>query len=153
MDIATKLTEIQMQFKFRPWIGPSSFIREIEGDEKNYRFEITIKNFGDLPSANVIVMSKVDPNQLTREELKSTSSFAFNIGPLLPGMEKRYWLHIDRELVKNFLASKKIIHTGIYFGYDVAKQKNGYGIISEFNPETKNFVHKEMWADTPGLEN
>ena len=151
MQVATKLTEIQTQFKYRPWIGPSNSIREIDNNEKSYRFEIPVKNFGDLPSANVIAMAIVSENLITREQLK-TSQDVFNLGPILPGMEKRYWLHIDSNLIKNAISSKKIIYTGMYFGYEIARQKNGYGMISEFNPETKSFVHKEMWADTPGLE-
>ena len=75
----------------------------------------------------------------------------FNIGPMLPNMEKRYWLFVDSDLVKKALASKKIIHTAMYFQYENLGKVNGYGMISELNPETKGFVHKEMWVDTPDL--
>ena len=156
MEIATKFTEIQTNYKFRPWIGPSNTIKEIEGDEKNMRFEILLKNFGDLPAASVTVVSIVSENQITREQISgdgppSSSAHVFNIGPMLPNMEKRYWLYVNKELMKNSIDSNKIIHTGLYFTYENLKKKNGYGMISELNPQTRSFVHKNMWVDTPDL--
>ena len=156
MEIATKFTEIQTNYKFRPWIGPSNTIKEIEGDEKNMRFEILLKNFGDLPAASVTVVSIVSENQITREQVGGdgpapSNAHVFNIGPMLPNMEKRYWLYVNRELLKNSIDSNKIIHTGLYFTYENLKKKNGYGMISELNPQTRSFVHKNMWVDTPDL--
>lgn len=156
MKIATRFAEIQTDYKFRPWIGPSNPIKEIEGDEKNIRFEIMLKNFGDLPAPSVTVISMISDVQITREQItsdqgSSKSVHVFNIGPMLPNMEKRYWLYVNKDLFTNSLASKKIIHTAMYFRYDNVKKTNGYGMISELNPETKSFVHKEMWVDTPGI--
>ena len=156
MEIATKFTEIQTNYKFRPWIGPSNTIKEIDGDEKNTRFEILLKNFGDLPASSVTVISIVSEGQITREQVSddvspSSNAHVFNIGPMLPNMEKRYWLYVNKELIKNSIDSNKIIHTGLYFTYENLKKKNGYGMISELNPQTKSFVHKNMWVDTPDL--
>ena len=156
MEIATKFTEIQTNYKFRPWIGPSNTIKEIDGDGENSRFEILLKNFGDLPASSVTVVATARENQITRDHIageQSTSNniHVFNIGPMLPNMEKRYWLYVSNELIKNALDSKKIIHTGMYFKYENLKKKNGYGMISELNPQTKSFVHKDMWVDTPDL--
>jgi hypothetical protein len=151
MEVATRFTEVQTNYKFRPWVGPSNTIKEIDGDGKNNRFEIMLKNFGDLPAPSVTVKSIVSESQITRDQLNSKNINMFNIGPMLPNMEKRYWLFVDSDLVKNALASKKIIHTAMYFQYENLGKVNGYGMISELNPETKGFVHKEMWADTPDL--
>ena len=157
MEIATKFTEIQTNYKFRPWIGPNNSIKEIDADEKNHRFEISLKNFGDLPAACVIVKSIVNEGNITREQITgeqtaSGNMHVFDIGPMLPNMEKRYWLYVNRDLLKRSLDAKKIIHTAMYFQYENLGQINGYGMISELNPETKVFVHKKMWADTPGLD-
>jgi len=156
MEIATKFTEIQTNYKFRPWIGPSNTIKEIEGDEKNTRFEIMLKNFGDLPAASVTVISLTSETPITREQIipgpsASKNIFVFNIGPMLPNMEKRYWLYVSKDLINKVLESKKIIHAAMYFQYENLEKKNGYGMISELNPVTKSFVHKDMWVDTPDL--
>ena len=156
MEIATRFTEIQTNYKFRPWIGPSNTIREIDGDEKHSRFEILLKNFGDLPAASVTVISIISENPITREQIVDAQSSSgnihvFNIGPMLPNMEKRYWLYVPNESIKNSINLKKVIHTGMYFRYENLKKKNGYGMISEMNPQTKSFVHKDMWVDTPDI--
>ncbi|HSA98340.1 MAG TPA: hypothetical protein VLF17_04605 [Candidatus Nitrosotenuis sp.] len=152
MQIATKFTEIQTNYKFRPWIGPSNSIKEIDGNEKNARFEVMLKNYGDLPATSVTVLSLTSESQITRDQLESKDASQFNIGPMLPNMEKRYWLYVDADLVKKSLASKKTIHTALYFQYTNLGKKNGYGMISELDPETKSFVHKDMWVDTPDLQ-
>ena len=157
METATRFTEIQTNYKFRPWIGPSNAIKEIEGDLKNTRFEIPLKNFGDLPAANVTVIALVSQNNISREQITSDNPdskniHVFNIGPMLPNMEKRYWLYVSNDLIKSSVDSGKIIHTGMYFKYENLNIKNGYGMISELNPQTKSFVHKDMWVDTPGLQ-
>ena len=156
MEIATRSTEIQTNYKFRPWIGPSNTIKEIEGDGKNTRFEILLKNFGDLPAASVTVIAIASETEISREHITSDNPdsknvHVFNIGPMLPNMEKRYWLYVNNDLIKNSIDSKKMIHTGMYFMYVNLGIKNGYGMISELNPQTKSFVHKDMWVDTPGL--
>ena len=156
MKIATRFTEIQTNYKFRPWIGPANTIREIEGDGNNTRFEILLKNFGDLPAASVTVIAVASENKISREQITCDNPVlenihVFNIGPMLPNMEKRYWLYVNNALIKNSIDSKKIIHTGMYFRYENLNIKNGYGMISELNPQTKSFVHKDMWTDTPGL--
>jgi hypothetical protein len=147
MQIATRFTEIQTNYKFRPWVGPSSTIREIDGNEKDSRFEIILKNYGDLPAPFVVVMSVVSETQITRDQLKSKNANTFNIGPMLPNMEKRYWLHVNKEMLEKAIAAKKTIHTAMYFEYENIGQKNGYGMISELNPNTKSFIHKDMWVD------
>jgi len=68
MEVATRFTEVQTNYKFRPWVGPSNIIKEIESDDKNNRFEIMLKNFGDLPAPSVTVKSIVSESQITRVE-------------------------------------------------------------------------------------
>lgn len=157
MEIATRFTEVQTNYKFRPWIGPVSMIKEIDGDEKNTRFEILLKNFGDLPAASVNVIALINESMISREQITnnntdSMNAHVFNIGPMLPNMEKRYWLYVNNEVIQKAINSKKIIHTAMYFSYENLNIRNGYGMISELDPQTKNFVHKDMWVDTPGLQ-
>lgn len=151
MEIATRFTEIQTNFKFRPWIGPTGAVKEIENNELNKKFAIIVKNYGDLPARNVTVISIVSENEITREQLSSKKSNMFSLGPMLPTMEKQYWLFVDKDLFKSKLEAKKPIHTAMYFQYDNLGQKNGYGMISELNPETMIFVHKDMWVDIPDM--
>jgi hypothetical protein len=157
MKVATRFTEIQTNYKFRPWIGPSNAIKEIDGDEKNNRFEIMLKNFGDLPAPSVNVISLISEFPIIREQIipnvnSLKNTFVFNIGPMLPNMEKRYWLYVSKDFLNKALDAKKMIHTAMYFQYENLEKKNGYGMISELNPVTKSFTHKEMWVDTPSLE-
>jgi hypothetical protein len=147
MEIATRFTEIQTNYKFRPWVGPANIIKEVEGSEKDLKFEIMLKNFGDLPAANVVISSVVSESQISRDQVKSKDANIFSIGPMLPNMEKRYWLYVNRDLAESARSSKKMIYTAMYFEYENIGQKNGYGMISELNPETKGFVHKDMWVD------
>jgi hypothetical protein len=39
------------------------------------------------------------------------------------------------------------LYTGLYFEYNTAGKKSGYGMLSEYNSTTKNFIHKDMWID------
>jgi hypothetical protein len=152
MKAATRFTEIQTNYKFRPWVGPSGSIREIDETESELRFEITLKNFGDLPASNVTIKSVVSNNNISREQIKSKEVNSFKIGPLLPNMEKRYWLYVNKDIFKRSLDSKKPINTAVYFEYDHLGQDNGYGMISELSTQTKSFVHKDMWVDTTVLK-
>lgn len=147
MKTATRFTEVQTNYKFRPWVGPANSIREIDGSDGSLRFEITLKNFGDLPAHRVIVRSVVSGEKISREQVKSENAKTFDIGPLLPNMEKHYWLYVDKKMFDDALASKKMIQTAMYFDYEHIGHKNGYGMTSELNPETKKFVHRDMWVD------
>jgi hypothetical protein len=148
MKAATKFTEIQTNYKFRPWVGPTGSIRQIDEDDNNIKFEITLKNYGDLPAASVIVRFIVSNEKIMRENLASEQN-TFNLGPILPNMEKHYWLYVSKRTMQNALDSNDTVRTGVYFEYESTGTKNGYGMISELNPKTKVFVHKEMWVDAP----
>ncbi|KAG2475727.1 MAG: hypothetical protein NPMRTH5_1400001 [Nitrosopumilales archaeon] len=72
---------------------------------------------------------------------------SYDLGPVMPTMEKHYWFFIDSETWKKADAGLKPLFTGIYFEYSHAGKKSGYGMISEYNPSTENFVHRDMWID------
>jgi hypothetical protein len=71
----------------------------------------------------------------------------FQIGPLLPGMEKRYWIFIENERYRKTIEGTSNMFIFIYFSYVYSGGKSGYGMISQLDNKTNNFVHKEMWTD------
>lgn len=84
----------------------------------------------------------------TREMVKGDKLSKFDLGPLLPSMEKRYWIFIDAELLERAKNDNREIYTIIYFLYAFgAEIKSGYGMISRLDPKTNMFVHAEMWVD------
>jgi hypothetical protein len=65
----------------------------------------------------------------------------------MPTMEKHYWFFIDSEMWKKADSGLEPLYTGLYFEYNHGVKKSGYGMLSEYNSTTKNFVHKDMWID------
>lgn len=151
LEAATKATEIQTEFKFRPWIGPTGLIRDISQEDNKKRFEITIKNFGDLPANEVIVSSIIKNEKITKNELKTQKNLRISLGPVLPNMEKRYWLDIDNNIIQKAKESNQKISTGILFEYPLSFGKSEYGLISEVSTDSFNFVHTEMWVSSPEM--
>ena len=86
---------------------------------------------------------------VNRQTVISESASKFVLGHMLPTMEKRYWFFIDQDRWKKILDGQESLFTGIYFEYQVNSKPNGYGIISEHVPASKNFVHSDMWIDNP----
>jgi hypothetical protein len=78
---------------------------------------------------------------------KKDSNNQFQLGPLLPGMEKRYWVFIENEKYRRAMEGSSNIFIFIYFLYLFSGGKSGYGMISQLDNKTNNFVHKEMWID------
>jgi hypothetical protein len=70
---------------------------------------------------------------------------------MLPNMEKHYWFFIPSEIWKNALEGKSKIFTGLFFEYSASGQASGYGMLSEYDSESKNFMHKDMWIDDQKL--
>ena len=66
---------------------------------------------------------------------------------VMPTMEKHYWFFIDSELWKKADSGLEPLYTGLYFEYNHGVKKSGYGMLSEYNSATKNFVHKDMWIE------
>ena len=133
----------------RPWVGPISGIQRIDSSiNGSVQFSITIKNFGDLPASGVKAKSIVSTKPLSKESLKEPLS-EFNLGPLLPHMEKSYWFFVDNSMWDEISNGNVPMSVAIYFEYPSVNGSNGYGMISEYNKNNQTFVHKEMWIDYP----
>ena len=148
MEAATRATELQTEHKFRPWIGPTGIIKELDAGVDKKRFEIMIRNYGEYASADVAVTNLVKSEIITKDDLKHLDG-KLSLGPLLPSMEKKFWFDIDNQLFKNAKETNSKIFVGIIIEYPLTFGKSEYGMISEIDPQTLNFVHKEMWTQNP----
>lgn len=151
MDASTRATELQTEHKFRPWIGPTGAIREVNGDSDKKRFEIMIRNYGEYAATDVTVTNLVKLEKITKDDLKSKTNNHVSLGPLLPTMEKRFWFDIDDQTMRKAKEASTKIFVGIIIGYPLAFGESQYGMISEVDPETLSFVHKDMWVQSPPL--
>ena len=146
-----KVSKLQTEVRFRPWVGPSGGFEFLREDNDKKQYSIAMKNFGEVPASNVIVTSvisntKPDKSKLL-EDSKASGGNEFHIGPLLPGMEKRYWIFIENEQYRKTVEGASNIFVFIYFSYFYSGGKSGYGMISQLDNKTNNFVHREMWID------
>ena len=147
-----KVSKLQTEVRFRPCVGPNGGFELLREDGQKKQYSITMKNFGEVPASNVIVTCTVTdsmPDKLSFLNLNNSSESKnqFQLGPLLPGMEKRYWVFIDNEKYRNAIEGTSNIFIFIYFLYLFSGGKSGYGMISQLDTKTNNFVHKEMWID------
>jgi len=150
MKSSVTLAQIQTEYQFRPWIGTSQRFERIEPSiNDQIQFEVIVKNFGELPASTVNAKFISDSKIIDRQDVISKPKSEFVLGPMLPNMEKRYWFFIDQDRWKKILDGQELLFTGVYFEYQVNSQPNGYGIISEYVPASKNFVHSDMWIDNP----
>ena len=96
-----KVSKLQTEVRFRPWIGPSGGILRMAGknDTNQYQYAIALKNYGGTSHA-VTALSIVSFSMPTREFFKNESVNIFNLGPLLPKTEKKYWIFIDADMIK-----------------------------------------------------
>ena len=143
-----KVSKVQVEHRFRPWVGPSSgieFVRKVDG---RHQYAITIKNYGQVPASKVTALFTIKNDAMpTREILLNSSDSTidkFNLGPLLPFMEKRYWIFIDSETIQKSKEDKRQIFIALYFVYEFSKERSGYGMFSYLDTNTDIFVHKEM---------
>lgn len=146
-----KVSKIQLEHRFRPWVGPSSGIEYVRKANGQHQYSITVKNYGQIPASKVtaLFIIKKDATPSRETLLSSTDSGIdkFNLGPLLPFMEKRYWIFIDSEAIQKSKDDKGQIFIALYFAYEYSKEQSGYGMISYLDSKTDMFVHKEMWID------
>ena len=144
-----KVSKLQTEVRFRPWIGPSGNIQHIRDDTESNKkqFAITIKNFGEVPSSTVTAMSICSDTLPKRDLLKSTKIVKFNLGPLLPNMEKRYWIFLESALMDKAEQRTSDLFVVIYFSYEVPGGKSGYGMISQYDRKSAGFIHRDMWLD------
>lgn len=148
LEETVKLSRLQAVHRFRPWIGPLNSIEPMSTAQGRQQFSITIKNYGEIPASNVVAMFMMKNDMMTRDTLKnSDSKDTFSLGPLLPNMEKRYWFFIDSDLIQKANDGNSQIFISLYFAYEHPGGKSGYGMVSQFEPKTNGFVHKEMWVD------
>jgi hypothetical protein len=146
-ETTAKLSAYQMEFRFRPWIGPVNSIKPMgEANGKN-QFDVAMKNYGELPATHLEASFKMDTKIMTRDILNSEKIEKFNLGPMLPNMEKHYWFFIDCDLIKKAQEGKIKIFIALYFEYPLTAGKSGYGMISEYIPKTNGFMHKDMWVE------
>ena len=150
-----KLSRLEVKQRFRPWIGPSTgkveFVRSTDGKEQ---YSIAIKNFGEIAATNVVAMSNKGNDMPSTRDIRirssddSSSKFdKFTLGPLLPNMEKHYWLSLDSALLQKVKDDNSQLFTMVYFSYEFSGGKAGYGMISQFDAKTDAFLHKDMWID------
>jgi hypothetical protein len=152
LEASTRMSKIETEYRLRPWIGPTSGIQRMDNSiNGNIQFSITIKNFGDLPASYVKAKSIVSASPLTKESLKQPLS-EFNLGPLLPHMEKSYWFFIDPGMWEKISNDNQPLYVALYFEYPSLTGSNGYGSISEYNKNNQTFIHKEMWIDYPEIK-
>jgi len=144
-----KVSKIQVEHRFRPWVGPSSGIEHVRTVNGQHQYAITVKNYGEVPASKVTALFTMKNDAIpTREILSSDSNInKFSLGPLLPYMEKRYWIFIDSELIQKGMDNKAQIFIALYFAYEFSKERSGYGMISFLDTKTDLFVHKDMWID------
>ncbi len=148
LEETVKLSKIQSNYRFRPWIGPLNNIQFMSTIDNRDQFSITIKNYGEIPASNVIAKFITKTEPITKEIIqKSEALNSFSLGPLLPNMEKRYWFFIDSDLIKKAKDGTNQIFTALYFTYEHHGGNSGYGTISQYDGVTSAFIHKEMWID------
>jgi hypothetical protein len=146
-----KVSKLQTEVRFRPWVGPNGGYELLREDDAKKQYAIAMKNFGEVPASNVIVtctITDTKPNKSNpMNNSKNNGNNQFQIGPLLPGMEKRYWVFVENVRFRKTMEGASNIFIFIYFSYVYSGGKSGYGMISQLDNKTNNFVHKEMWID------
>ncbi len=148
MEVVTKMSAIETEYRLRPWIGPTGTIKKMEKSiSDDCQFDVTIKNYGEIPASAVTAKFVKSSEPLTRESFQSNNVESYDLGPVMPTMEKHYWFFIDSEMWKKADSGSVSLYTGLYFEYNHGVKKSGYGMLSEYNSTTKNFVHKDMWID------
>lgn len=147
LEETVKLSRIQSQYRFRPWVGPSGHIEFMTKNDGLDQFAIPVKNYGEIPSTSVVAKYLMRAELPKRESLSSADTTSFNLGPLLPNMEKRYWFFINSDLMQKSKDGSSQIFTLIYFQYEHHDGRSGYGLISKFDKMSGTFVHVDMWID------
>jgi len=148
MATVTKMTSIETEYRLRPWIAPTGPIKKMEKSiNDDCQFDVAIKNYGELAASSVTAKFVKSTKPLTRESFQSNDVASYDLGPVMPTMEKHYWFFIDSETWKKADSGLEPLYTGLYFEYTHAEKKSGYGMLSEYSSATKNFVHKDMWID------
>jgi uncharacterized repeat protein (TIGR01451 family) len=144
-----KVSKLQTEVRFRPWVGPSGGFELLRDEEDKKQYSIAMKNFGEVPATNVVVsciVSDTKPDK-SNSVAQGNENNQFHLGPLLPGMEKRYWVFLDNERYKKTMEGTSNVFIFLYFSYVFPGGRSGYGMISQLDSKTSNFIHREMWID------
>jgi len=148
MEAVTKMTTIETEYRLRPWIGPTGSIKKMEKSiNDDCQFDIAIKNYGEIAASSVTAKFVKSTEPLTRESFQTNNVDSYDLGPVMPTMEKHYWFFIDSETWKKADSGLTPLYTALYFEYIHGGKKSGYGMISEYSSSTGNFVHRDMWID------
>lgn len=148
LEETVKLSRIQSVHRFRPWVGPLNSIELLSTNKERQQFSITLRNYGEIPASNLVATFMMKNEVMTRGVLKnSNGGDSFNLGPLLPNMEKRYWFFIDSDQIQKAKDGNTQIFILLYFAYEHPGGKSGYGMVSQFDTKINSFVHKDMWVD------
>jgi hypothetical protein len=148
MEVTVRQSTLETEYRLRPWIAPNSNITKMENSmNEKLQFDISIKNYGRLPANKILAKFKKDTKMLSKSDINSQNLDSYDLGPLLPDMEKHYWFFIEKDLWEKAQRGEEKIFTLIYFEYQSPSGKSGYGMLSEFNPNSNNFIHKDMWID------
>lgn len=149
MEHTVSLSKIQTSLRFRPWVGPSTGIKFLDDStDAGSQFEIVIKNYGEIPAESVNVFFMLDTKLIERNKLDLSKADVFNLGPVLPNMEKRYWFFVDNDLMEKAKNGEEKIFTLLYFQYKISAGTSYYGMISEYQSKDNKFIHKDMWVDS-----
>ncbi len=149
MEVVTEMSSIETQYRLRPWIGPTGPIKKMEESiSDDCQFDVAIKNYGEIPASSVTAKFVKSGEAFSRESLQTMDGNSYDLGPVMPTMEKHYWFFIDSETWKKADDGKESLYTGLYFEYKHVGKKSGYGMLSEYNSTAKSFVHKDIWIDT-----
>ena len=105
-------------------------------------------NILEILASNVIAFYKLKNEMIDKSEITKTNvDHKFNLGPLLPNMEKHYWFSINSDLIKKAINEETQIFIALFFGYEAMGKQSGYGMISQYDSKTNTFVHKDMWVE------
>jgi len=139
------LTELQV----RPWIGPvdSGIVLKSTSSEGKEKYIIKIKNFGKTKAKNVTTNFIIQDHKFNKEIIMDSPNERFDLGPLLPEMEKDYWFYIDSDLIQQTISNHSQIFVGIYISYEFQEDSNGYGLMYQYNNQTDVFDRIETWDD------
>jgi len=137
-----------LKLKSRPWVGPtdSSIIYATKSDdEKN--FSITLKNFGQIKAKNVKVYFTAQDQKPSKAQLNASNISKSNLGSLMPQLQTDYSFVVDSNKIQKAKTNGEPLFVGLYFSYEFGSTKSGYGLISEYNPQSRSFERMETWDD------
>jgi len=98
MEVVTEMTSIETEYRLRPWIGPTGPITKMEKSiSDDCQFDITIKNYGEIPAQGVTAKFVKSNEPLSKKSFQSSDVASFNLGPVMPTMEKHYWFFINSD--------------------------------------------------------